>query len=446
MGTFIINNATGFYNQTWQTINLLIEDGYIRSIVPSIENFNVDAPVIDADHHFLFPGFVDVHVHLRQPGFSYKETILTGTMAAARGGFTAVCTMPNLDPVPDDLDSLQVQRDLIQRDSLIHVYPFGSISRGEQGKELSDMDAMAPYVAGFSDDGVGVRDGELMKKAMLKANSLSKLIVAHAEDAELTGGGVIHDGDFARSHGFKGNPSASEWKQVERDIDLVRATGAGYHVCHVSSKESLDLVRRARLEGLSVSCETAPHYLCLNDSQLEDDGRFRMNPPIRSRQDQLALQQALIDRTLICIATDHAPHSDVEKSGGLAESLNGIVGLETAFPVLYTDLVRTGILTLERLIELLTLLPIERFRLDNVIEAKEGPGPAKEIKVGQACDLTLFDLDHPYQIDSRTFLSKGRATPFDRKEVYGKCLLTLVAGQTVWQDPNFPIKGKEESR
>lgn len=367
----------------------------------------------------LFPGFTDVHVHLREPGFSYKETILTGSRAAARGGFTTVCSMPNLKPVPDSRAGLKEQLDLINHSALIRVLPFGAISRGQQGNELADLAAMAPDVAGFSDDGRGVQRDRLMEQAMLIAKGLGKVIAAHCEDETLLDGGYIHAGDYARQHRHKGISSASEWKQVERDLALAEKTGCKYHVCHVSTKESVALIRSAKARGVDVSCETAPHYLVLDDSQLQEDGRFKMNPPIRGREDREALIEGILDGTVDMIATDHAPHSQEEKARGLQYSMNGVVGLETAFPVLYTHLVKPGVISMDQLIRLMSLKPSQRFDID-------GTG-----------DYTLFDLGAEDRIDPARFLSLGRSSPFSGMDVFGKCLLTQCRGKVVWRDEEF---------
>ena len=367
----------------------------------------------------LFPGFTDVHVHLREPGFSYKETIASGTRAAARGGFCCVCTMPNLNPVPDDAASLSVQLDLIKRDARIRVVPFGAISKGQKGERLADMKGMAPHVAGFSDDGRGVQGDALMADAMAVAKELGKVIVAHCEDETLLGGGYIHAGAYARRHGHVGNPSESEWRQVERDLRLAAKSGCKYHICHVSTKESVALIRQAKARGVDVSCETAPHYLVLDDSMLQEDGRFKMNPPIRGKEDRDALVEGLLDGTVDMIATDHAPHSQQEKSGGLKGSMNGVVGLESAFSVLFTALVKPGILPLEKLIGLMSWNPNKRFGFD------------------QANDYTLFDLGAKDTIDSSQFVSLGRSTPFEGMPVYGICLFTQCDGRAVWQDGAF---------
>ncbi len=381
------------------------------------------AAVSDSRDIYIFPGFADVHVHLREPGFSYKETIRTGTMAAARGGYTAVCPMPNLDPVPDSLESLRAELSVIRRDAVIKAVPYGAITRGEKGERLADMEAMAPCVCAFSDDGRGVQSGDMMERAMEKAVSLGKIVAAHCEDDSLLRGGYIHDGAYARAHGHRGICSESEWRPIERDAALAEKTGCAYHVCHVSCAESVDIIRRAKARGVDITCETAPHYLLLNDSMLREDGRFKMNPPIRSEADRLALIEGIRDGTIDMIATDHAPHSAEEKSRGLSGSLMGVVGLETAFPVLYTGLVKPGVLTLSRLVELMSVNPRRRFGL-------EGTG-----------DFTVFDLGAEYEIDPAAFLSMGRATPFEGMRVFGRCLMTVCGGDTVWQDGSFGEAG-----
>ncbi len=364
----------------------------------------------------VLPGFADVHVHLREPGFSYKETIYTGSRAAARGGFTTVCTMPNLDPFPDTLDNLNVQLGIIRKDSVVDIIPYGCITKGEAGSELSDMEAMAPYVAAFSDDGKGVQLGGMMKDAMERAKSLGKMIVAHCEDNSLLDGGYIHKGKYALEHGHKGICSESEWKQIERDLELAKETGCAYHVCHISTKESVRIIREARKDGVNVSCETAPHYLLLDDSFLKEDGRFKMNPPLRDKSDREALLEGICDGTIDIVATDHAPHSKEEKSKGLKGSAMGIVGLETAFPLLYTYLVKQGVISLEKLLDLMCYSPRKRFGI-----------PEKD-------DFTVFDLENEYTVDPSLFLSKGKATPFEGWKVYGKCMLTVCSGQAAYKD------------
>ena len=371
-------------------------------------------PFLQFQNVYIFPGFVDVHVHFREPGFSYKETVRTGSLAAAHGGYTGVCTMPNLDPVPDSPEHLAPQLEAIRKDALIDVRPLGAITKGERGEALADMEALAPLVAGFSDDGRGVQSEEMMEAAMRKAKSLGKIIVAHCEDDLLRGGGYIHDGEYARAHGHRGICSESEWKPIARDLELVRKTGCAYHVCHVSTKESVALIRKAKAEGLDVTCETAPHYLLLDETHLQEHGRFKMNPPLRSPADREAMIEGLLDGTVDMIATDHAPHSTEEKSRGLAGSAMGVVGLETAFPALYTGLVKTGILPLEKLIACLSDNPRRRFGFP----------------LGR--DFSVWDLSRAEKVDPNTFLSMGRSTPFEGMELFGKNLLTVKDGRIVY--------------
>ncbi len=417
---FLIENASVYTNGGFVKKNLTLSGDTV-----SFSGKDVSADifkVFDFNNCYIFPGFVDVHVHFREPGFLYKETIKTGSMAAAHGGYTTVCTMPNLKPAPDCMKNLSVQLDAIRRDSVVNIIPYGTITEGEEGKVLSDMDGMADYVVGFSDDGRGVQDEDMMRRAMLKAKSLGKPIVAHCEDNSLLFGGYIHDGVYAREHGHKGISSESEWKQIERDLRLAKETGCRYHVCHISTKESVELIRRAKADGVDVTCETAPHYLLMNDSMLKDEGRFKMNPPLRDESDRLALIQGIKDGTIDMIATDHAPHSAEEKSKGLKGSLMGIVGLETAFPLLYTGLVKTGIITLEKLILLMSVNPARRFGIGCGIED------------GKTANLCVYDLNGKYRIDPEGFLSKGRATPFEGYEVYGKCRMTIAGGKIAWQE------------
>lgn len=369
----------------------------------------------DSSEYVIFPGFCDVHVHFREPGFSYKETIASGSAAAAHGGYTAVCTMPNLSPVPDSAEHLQVQLDAIKRGAAIKVLPYGAITVGEKGEKLADMEAMSDKVCAFSDDGKGVQNDEMMREAMTAAKRLGKIIAAHCEDNSLLFGGYIHDGEYARMHGHRGISSASEYKQIERDLRLAEETGCAYHVCHISTKESVELIRQAKARGVNVTCETAPHYLVLCDEDMQEDGRFKMNPPLRSREDKKALIEGIKDGTIDMIATDHAPHSAEEKGRGLEKSLMGVVGLETAFPVLYTELVTKNIITLDRLVELMSFKPKERFGIDT------------------NNDFTVFDISEAYKIDPEDFLSMGRATPFAGREVFGRCLLTVHNGKVVYK-------------
>ncbi len=371
--------------------------------------------VFNSDKYIIFPGFCDVHVHFREPGFSYKETIETGCKASARGGYTAVCTMPNLDPVPDCAEHLKMQTDLIKADACINVYPYASITVGQKGEELSDMDAMAQDAFAFSDDGKGVQSDDVMRAAMLKAKSLGKMIVAHCEDNSLLYGGYIHDGAYAKAHGHKGICSESEWKPIARDIELVKETGCSYHVCHISTKESVDIIRKAKAEGVDITCETGPHYLVLDENDLEESGSFKMNPPLRSEEDRLALIEGIKDGTIDMIATDHAPHSKEEKSKGLQGSAFGIVGIETAFQVMYTNLVKTGVITLEKLIELMAINPRKRFNIPLGV------------------DYTVWDLEKDVTINSADFLSKGKATPFEGVPVQSECVLTVCNGKVVYK-------------
>lgn len=372
------------------------------------------SPVI-SKKYIIVPGLCDVHVHFREPGFSYKETIASGSAAAAHGGYTAVCTMPNLDPVPDSAEHLQVQLDAIERGAAIKVLPYGAITVGEKGEKLADIEAMSDKVCAFSDDGKGVQNDEMMREAMTAAKRLGKIIAAHCEDNSLLFGGYIHDGEYARMHGHRGISSASEYKQIERDLRLAEETGCAYHVCHISTKESVELIRQAKARGVDVTCETAPHYLVLCDEDMQEDGRFKMNPPLRSREDKKALIEGIKDGTIDMIATDHAPHSAEEKGRGLEKSLMGVVGLETAFPVLYTELVTKNIITLDRLVELMSFKPKERFGIDT------------------NNDFAVFDISEAYKIDPKDFLSMGRATPFAGREVFGRCLLTVHNGKVVYK-------------
>ncbi|MBQ6670569.1 MAG: dihydroorotase [Firmicutes bacterium] len=363
----------------------------------------------------VLPGFCDVHVHFREPGFSYKETIRTGSLAAAHGGYTAVCAMPNLSPVPDSAEHLKLQQDIINRDAAIAVLPYAAITVGEKGETLADMDALAKGAVAFSDDGKGLQSDELMEEAMKRAKSLGKIIAAHCEVNELLCGGYIHDGAYAAAHGHAGICSESEWRQIERDAALAKKTGCAYHVCHVSTKESVEIIRKAKAEGTDITCETAPHYLLLTEDFLKEDGRFKMNPPLRTAEDREALLDGILDGTIEIIATDHAPHSAEEKAKGLKGSAFGIVGLETAFPLLYTGLVRTGIISLEKLVQLMTENPRKRFGI------KTDPGHA------------VWDLNAEYRIDPEEFLSKGRSTPFAGIKVFGRCIETVYNNKTVWR-------------
>ena len=413
--TLVLNNAKVFRSGVFSrsSVSISLGNGVSRGGTIS---------TMDASSFVILPGFVDVHVHLREPGFSYKETIRTGSLAAAHGGYTTVCAMPNLNPVPDSMETLQPELDAIQKDAVIQVLPYGAITKGEQGGELADLDAMAPYVVAFSDDGKGVQDRDMMRRAMMEAKRLGKLIVAHCEDNSLLRGGYIHDGAYAKAHGHRGICSESEWRPIQRDLELVRETGCGYHVCHISTKESVDMIRKAKAEGLNVTCETGPHYLLLDDSCLQEDGCFKMNPPLRDKADREALLEGLADGTIDMIATDHAPHSAEEKSRGLEKSAMGIVGLETAFPLLYKYLVLKGVITLEKLVALMSANPRRIFALEGGVEE------------GDAADFTVLDLGAEYAVDPGTFLSKGRATPFAGWKVQGRAVLTVVGGKEVYDD------------
>ncbi len=417
---YILKNAMVYDMDKFVRRDICVVDGIVAAFSPFLSDSDIQ--VIDLSGKFVFPGFVDVHVHLREPGFIYKETVATGTLAAAHGGYTTVCSMPNLSPTPDSVENLKIQLDAIAKDAVIEVLPYGTITVGQKGEELSDMEAIADDVVGFSDDGRGVQSEAVMLAAMKKAKALSKPIVAHCEDNSLLNGGYIHDGEYARLHSHRGICSESEWKPIERDVQLLGISGVKYHVCHISAKESVEVIREAKKRGVDITCETGPHYLTLSDEDLKEDGRYKMNPPIRSEEDKLALVQGLLDGTIDMIATDHAPHSVEEKAKGLEKSMMGIVGLETAFPILYTKLVKVGILSLEKLIYLMSVSPRRRFNI------KGG------INEGERADLTVFDLDAEYEIDPEDFLSKGKSTPFKGERVFGKCKLTMHGGKIVWQE------------
>ncbi len=419
----ILKDGMVYTSGTFKKMPVYISDGIV--VCSSDLTEHNDSLVIDCSDLFIFPGFTDVHVHFREPGFSYKETIKTGSLAAARGGFTDVCTMPNLNPVPDSVENLKVQTDIIDRDACIRVHPFGSITKGQMGKELSDMEGMSEEAVGFSDDGRGVQSDEMMEKAMLEAKRLNKIVSAHCEVNSLLNKGYIHDGEYAKLHGHRGICSESEWGQIKRDIELAERIGCKYHVCHISTKESVELIRQAKARGVDITCETAPHYLIFDDMDLQEDGRFKMNPPIRSKEDKEALIKGLQDGTIDMIATDHAPHSAEEKSKGLEFSNMGVVGIETSFAMMYTYLVKKGIITLEKLMEVMYENPSKRFGFD------------KGIEVGKKADLTVFDLNNKYIIDPDEFQSMGRSTPFANMEAIGRCLLTVCDGRVVWKNGQF---------
>ena len=409
----LFRNATVYENGTFRKTDMCYNGVTLDEVKGDLSSIDFSSIF---DNTFIFPGFCDVHVHLREPGFSYKETVKTGTAACARGGYTAVCAMPNLSPVPDSREHLKEELDIIERDALIKVLPYGAITVGQAGETLSDMDGMAKDVIAFSDDGRGVQSSDMMLTAMERARALGKMIVAHCEDNSLLNGGYIHDGEYARAHGHRGICSESEWGPIARDVELIKKSGCAYHVCHVSTKESVEIIRRAKAEGVNITCETGPHYILLDDSRLQEDGRFKMNPPLRSPEDREAILAGVLDGTIDMIATDHAPHSAEEKSRGLEKSAMGVVGIETAFPLLYTGLVKRGIMTLERLIEIMSVVPRERFGIDS------------------DAGLTVFNLDSEYEINPDEFISMGRATPFEGERVFGKCLLTVYNGQTVYEN------------
>lgn len=385
-----------------------------ENIMKTLKKYDLPSFVVDNvknGKYVVFPGFCDVHVHFREPGFSYKETILSGSRAAAHGGYTCVCTMPNLNPVPDNVGNIKKQIDIIKRDSLINIYPYASITVGQNGNELTDFAALSEYAVAFSDDGKGIQNEKVMENAMLEAKKCGKIIAAHCEDNELVCGGYIHDGKYAAENNHRGICSESEWKPIERDLKIALKTGCAYHICHISCKESVELVRKYKALGADVTCETAPHYLVLDDGDIREDGRFKMNPPLRDKSDRLALIEGIKDGTIDMIATDHAPHGSNEKSLGLEKSLFGIVGLETAFPILYTELVNKKTITLEKLIELMSYSPRKRFSIHSDI------------------GFSIWDLNEKYKISSDDFLSKGRATPFEGREVFGKCIAAVCNGK-----------------
>ena len=418
--SLLLSGGLVYSKSSFKRLDISIDDGQVVSFSPFIDKSGFDS-VIDCNNLFIVPGFLDVHVHLREPGFCYKETVHSGTLAAARGGYTGVCAMPNLSPAPDCLTNLSAELDAITRDAVVAVYPYGTITAGQNGERLSDMEALSDFVAGFSDDGRGVQSEEIMLAAMKKAKSLNKPIVAHCEDHSLLKkGGCVNECAYAKAHGLVGISSQSEWKQLKRDLRLVEKTGVRYHACHISTKQSVGLIREAKKRGLPVTSETAPHYLALCDNDLIDDGRFKMNPPLRSALDRAALIEGITDGTIDVIATDHAPHSAEEKSRGLRESLMGITGLETAFPVLYTVLVTTGVMSFEKLIEKLSVKPRELLNIPS------------EITVGFRADFAIIDTNSQYKIDSSAFLSKGKSSPFDGMEVSGEIVRTIYGGRTVW--------------
>ena len=410
-------DAVYYTTEGFRKGTITVSDGRV-SLSPSV---GVIGP--DANDKVILPGLADVHVHLREPGFSYKESIATGSESGARAGYTALLAMPNLDPVPDSVEHLGAELDAIALTAVTGVFPYAALTVGEKGKELSDIEGLAPHVIGFSDDGKGVQNEALMREAMRRAKACGKVIAAHCEAEELLRGGYIHDGAYARAHGHKGICSESEWRMVERDVRLAEETGAAYHVCHVSTKESVDIVRRAKARGVDVTCETAPHYLVLTEDDLKEDGRFKMNPPLRTAADREALIEGLCDGTVDMIATDHAPHTDEEKGRGLEDSLMGVIGLEFAFPVLYTELVLTGRITLHRLAEAMSTAPAKRFGLRG-----------GDIRDGSPADLAVIDLGREWTVRGRESASMGSATPFEGRRVKGKNIMTILNGEIIWKE------------
>ena len=419
----LVKNALVYSGGKIQKSDVFIENSRIHSLGISISSNGADRVFDFKNKCLLIPGFVDVHVHLREPGFSYKETIKSGTAAAARAGYNAVCPMPNLNPVPDSVGNLKTELDIIKKDAVIDVLPFASITKGRKGcGECVDFAALKDYVVGFSDDGCGVQSDDVMKQAMQKCAEINAVISAHCEVNELLRGGYIHDGVYCRTHGHKGICSESEWAQIERDCRLAEETGCRYHVCHISTKESVDIIRRAKARGVKVTCETAPHYLTLCDEDLQEDGRFKMNPPLRSREDMQALIEGVKDGTVDVIATDHAPHSAEEKSKGLAGSAMGVVGLETAFPVLYTKLVKPGVISLEKLIDMMAVKPRKIFNIEG-----------GEIAPGMPANLCAIDLEKEWVVDPDKFVTMGRATPFEGDRLCGENILTVLRGEIVYE-------------
>ena len=417
---YSIKNATVLTENGFEKTDINIDNGIVVSFGGGAFS---DATVFDFNNCYIFPGFADVHVHLREPGFSYKETIKTGSAACARGGYTDVCTMPNLNPVPDSVENINAQIEIIKRDALIGVHPCAAITVGEKGEELSDIENLAQYAIAYSDDGRGVQDDDMMLEALARVAKCGKLITAHCEVNSLLNGGYIREGEYSKAHGHRGIIPESEWKMVERDINLLKKVPCPYHVCHVSTKESVNLIRKAKADGIDITAETAPHYLILTEDHLCEDARFKMNPPLGNKEDREALIDGILDGTIDMIATDHAPHSAEEKGRGLEKSLMGIVGIETAFSLMYTHFVKTGILTLEKLIGLLVTNPRTRFSLGKGV-----------IKVGEKADFAVFDLDESYTVNSDEFLSMGKSTPFEGKTVFGRCKMTFANGNLVWKE------------
>jgi dihydroorotase len=445
----LLKNANVFTSSGFVNSDILIDD-FLASFTTFDSDFSSFDEVVDCTNLYITPGFTDVHVHFREPGFFYKETIKTGSLAAAKGGYVNVCTMPNLNPVPSNISSLQKQLEIIKKDSCINIIPYGTITKLGNGKStLSDMNDMSDFVIAFSDDGKGVQTNELMQDAMLKAKELDKIIVAHCEDESLLNGGYIHDGIYAKEHNHKGICSESEWIQVQRDVELAKKTGAKYHVCHISTKETVDIIRNAKKQGVDITCETAPHYLILCDEDLKEDGKYKMNPPLRSKEDKIALIQGIQDGTIDMIATDHAPHTLEEKSKGLSNSAFGIVGLEIAFSLMYTHLVAKNIITLEKLLELMCINPLKRFNLPKYTQIqkqlfKNNFDFSKKYKTtsddnyyihdNMIANFNIIDLEKTYKVCPDEFLSMGKSTPFENEILKGKVVQTIVNGKTVYKD------------
>ena len=420
MLNLLLKNGTVYYQGKMQKVDVLIQNGVVCKIDRDIQADG--CPVIDSSKFNIIPGLADVHVHLREPGFSYKETILTGTKAAAKGGFTLVAAMPNLNPVPDSAEHLKIELDRIEKNRVIKVLPYGSITVGEKGKELRDMAGMAKDVIAFSDDGKGVQNSEMMEKAMTVAKGLNKPIVAHCEVESLLNGGYIHDGEYAKLHGHKGISSASEYEEVIRDINLSEKTGCQFHACHISTKESVEAIRRAKAKGLKVSGETGPHYLAFTDMDLQESGSWKMNPPIRSEEDRQALIKGVRDGTIECIITDHAPHSREEKSKGLAGSSMGVVGLETSFAAVNTYMVEKGYISFEKLVEVMSINPRKIFGLESGIQ------------IGKPADITIVDPKAKWVVNPEEFISMGKATPFAGKTLTGKVIATIYNGDFAYSE------------
>ena len=419
MSKLLLKGGTVVSESVSRKADVLVADGKIAAIGEML-TADAETEVFDAEGCIVTYGLADVHVHLREPGYSAKETITTGTRASARGGVTTVCSMPNLQPAPDAPETIAVEQQMIDEQAVIEVLPFATISSHRAGRELADIEALRPLSVGYSDDGNGIQTEPLMREAMKRVAAVDGIIAAHCEDDSLLHAGYIHDGEYARTHGHKGICSESEWGPIKRDVVLAEEEGCRYHVCHISTKESVEIIREAKQKCAHISCETAPHYLVLCDADLKEEGRFKMNPPMRAAEDKAALIEGIKDGTIEVIATDHAPHTAEEKSRGLKGSMMGIVGIETSFAICYTHLVRKGVITIEKLIALMSENPRRIFRLGGAMQ------------VGERADIAVFDITKPYTIDTAEFLSMGKATPFEGEEVYGRCMLTLFGGEKVW--------------